>query len=266
MRDYVAAGWAEMLRHNGLGNFDALWQLQADWFEPPNQRRGGWSGVARISLKAADGHGEGLFLKRQENHLRRTLRHPLAGEPTFAGEMENIHLLQQAGVPALEPVYYGQRKVQGKWRAVLLTRELSGFVPLHTLMQDWLERGWSASRAERFAVVAAAAHVIRRLHTHRLVHNALHPKHVFVRLDPAAGAEIRLIDLEKMRRTWSIEHAARRDLDSLNRRARLFSRSDRLRFLKAYLDTPVLGPEGRALWRLLARSKTRFMQEHERHG
>ena len=181
MQDYRAEDRFELLAHNGLGDFDALWDLDVEWFEPPNERRGGWSGVARLELQWPDGRSEGVFLKRQENHLRRTLGHPLAGEPTFAGEMQNILLLERAGVPTLEPLYYGQRRANGRWRAILVTRELAGFRPLNWWIEQWQTLGWSFSRPARRAVLVEAARVIQRLHRQgALVHNALHPKHLFV--------------------------------------------------------------------------------------
>jgi hypothetical protein len=266
MQDYLAQGWGELLAHNGLKGFDALWALEADWFEPPNERRGGWSGVVRLGLKRPDGTVEGVFLKRQENHLRRTLQHPLSGEPTFAGEMQNILRLQEAGVPTLEPLYYGQRQVDGRWRAILVTRELVGFKPLDWWMHQWREAGWHLNRPIRLAVIHEAARVVRRLHAGGLVHNSLHPKHLFVRVskgdDGLPLAEVRLIDLEKMRRAFSPLRAARRDLDSLNRRCQPYSRSDRLRFLRAYLGESVLSPKGRDLWRRLSDSMLNFRKEH----
>ena len=266
MQDYLAEGWSEILEHNGLAGFDALWALEADWFEPPNERRGGWSGVVRLELKRPDGGMEGVFLKRQENHLRHTLHHPLSGEPTFAGEMQNILLLQQAGVPTLEPLYYGQRKIDGRWRAILVTRELAGFKPLDWWMRQWREAGWRLNRPVRLAVIDEAARVIRRLHRGGLVHNALHPKHLFIHVsrgdDGLPVAEVRLIDLEKMRRAFSLFRAARRDLDSLNRRCQPYSRSDRLRFLRGYLGESVLSGKARALWCQLSDSMLSFKKEH----
>lgn len=269
MQDYLAEGWSEILEHNGLGGFDALWTREADWFEPPNERRGGWSGVARLELKRPDGATEGVFLKRQENHLRHTLHHPLSGEPTFAGEMQNILLLQQAGVPTLEPLYYGQRKIDGRWRAILVTRELEGFRPLNLWMRQWREAGWHLNYPIRRVVITKVAQVISRLHQHGLVHNALHPKHLFVRVTEGDGqpmVEVRLIDLEKMRRAFSPFRAARRDLDSLNRRCLLCSHCDRMRFLKSYLNESMLSKKGRRLWRHLSDSMLQIKREQGTDG
>ncbi len=259
MDDFIAADWLSVLRQQGLDSFDALWGLQADWFEPPNKRRGGWSGVVRIELPGPDGVSRGLFLKRQENHTRRTMLHPLKGEPTFVAEMRNIQYCQEAGVPALEPVYYAQRKVDGKWRAILMTEELLGYRSLWDLMLDWKEEGWGQSVALRKALIPVCAKVFQRLHRHRLVHNALHPKHVFVR--NSNEVSVRLIDLEKMRRRPFVSSAAFRDLDSFNRRAWWWSTTDRLRFFNAYRGVKRMGDRDRRLWQRLSRSRVNFVRE-----
>ena len=82
-RDDVSPGWAEVLRHNQLDTFEAIWNLKAPWYEPLNVRRGGWSGVSRINCKLPGGDEVGVFIKRQSNH--RT-RHPLLPEATIARE------------------------------------------------------------------------------------------------------------------------------------------------------------------------------------
>ncbi|MCP3672126.1 MAG: hypothetical protein GY814_17190 [Gammaproteobacteria bacterium] len=266
MKEFSIPQWQEILRHNQLDGFDALWELKADWFEPPNQRRGGWSGVVRIELNLPDGGTEAVFVKRQENHTRRTLRHPLRGEPTITSEIRNILALQAAEVPTLEPIFFGERLVGGNRRAILVTRELRGFRPLDLVMQGWLQNGWSDHVLERRELLLVAARVLRKMHSHRLVHNALHPKHLFVRLHECAQPEVRLIDLEKMRRAVTPARAARRDLDSLNRRAGVWSQSDRLRFLEAYLETDRLSGEGRSLWAWLAHRRAVFLRKHINHG
>ena len=87
------------------------------------------------------------------------------------------------------------------------------------------------------------------LQRHHLVHRALHAKHLFVNLQTSA---VCFIDLEKMRSSWSRWRAMLRDLDGLNRHAAHLSRSDRLRFLLAYFNTPGVTAEVRRAWHALA--------------
>lgn len=253
MDDFVAESWRAPLRTAGLDSFDALWSLEVEWFEPLNQRRGGWSGVVRLALQDVDGRMRALFVKRQDNHLRRSLRHPIVGEPTLGVEMRNILALDRADVSTLRPVFYGQRRVDGHWRAILITEELAGHRSLDDWIVDWREQGWRRFRGQRRAVMDATADTVRRLHGKRLVHGALYPKHLFVRFEPDGRADVRLIDLETMRRADSRIRALRRDLDSLNRRTPCFSRSERLRFLMRYLGVRRLAPAVRRHWRYLGR-------------
>jgi hypothetical protein len=261
MNEFVAGAWQETLHAAGLDGFEALWALDAPWFEPPNRRRGGWSGVIRFELPLPEGGSVGMFLKRQENHLVRTPSRPL-GEPSCAVEMRNLQILQRVGVPSLEPVYFGQRKVAGKRRALLMTRELRGFRPLDEWTAEWQAEGWARSTGVRRRVIAECATMLSQLHQAGLVHNTLYPKHIFVRLDEHGQIDLRLIDLEKMRRKRRLARRTLRDLDSLNRRSRHCSRTDRLRFLKAYLGVERLDASGRATWRRLAQAYERKTDGH----
>ena len=261
MNEFVAGAWEEVLFAAGLGGFEALWDLEADWFEPPNRDRGGWSGVMRIELPVPGEGSAGMFVKRQENHLVRTPRHPL-GEPSCAVEMRNLQVLQRVGVPSLEPVYFGQRKEAGKRRAILMTRELGGFRSLDEWAAEWQAAGWGRSVGLRRRIIVECATMLSRLHRAGLVHNALYPKHIFVHLDGNGQIDMRLIDLEKMRRRRGLARRTMRDLDSLNRRSPLWSRTDRLRFLKAYLGVVRLDAAGRTTWWRLARANQRKAGSH----
>ncbi len=265
MDDYINPQGRGLLERNGLASFDALWGLEAEWLEPPNRCRGGWSGVARIELDGGSGTTEVLFLKRQEGHTRRSLRHPL-GEPTFAAEMGAILALEAAGIPSMDAIFYGQRRVGGRQRAILLTRELRGFLPLDVQMQRWQQAGWADSLRQRRELIKAVADTLYLLHQSRLVHNALYPKHIFVSVPERGAPKVCLIDLEKMRRTLCVEHAARRDLDSLNRRAEIWSWADRMRFLQRYSRQSPLGSAGRRLWRRLANNRIKFSKRREQHA
>ena len=55
MPDYVANDWEAVARANGLDSFESVWALDIGWFEEPNERRGGWSGVSRPEVELPDG-------------------------------------------------------------------------------------------------------------------------------------------------------------------------------------------------------------------
>ncbi len=248
MNDFWADGWKAILAHNDLDEFEALWNLPAEWFEPPNHRRGGWSGVSRICLSDPDGGEVHVFLKRQENHTRKTWRHPISREPTFRSEARNLMALNRLHIGAPELLYYAERKTSRGWQVILATRELQDQLPLDRLIASWLSEGWSQTRAERHELILALADLLRRLHDTRRSHNALHAKHVFVH---RASRSPCLIDLEKMYQRFSRRKAMIRDLDALNRRTPAISRSERLRFLLAYAKEPHLTPALRKVIREL---------------
>jgi tRNA A-37 threonylcarbamoyl transferase component Bud32 len=252
---YVSPDWAAVLGAQGLDCFEAWWALQLDEVEPGNRRRGGWSTVFR---HVVDGAG-GLFVKRQEDHVYRTLRHPLRGRLTVEREFQVLRQCRAAGIAVPEPVLYGARQDAGHLRGVLVTRELAGYRALVDVLDDWQRSGWP-ERATRERLLRAVADVLRRLHALKLEHRCLYPKHVMVHTAWLAGerdrvpAPVALIDLEKCKRRWRRADCTRRDLDTLNRRSAGWSRTDRRRFLGYYLGAGRrLDAAGRRLWRQLAR-------------
>ncbi len=227
MNDFIAASEREHLAAHGLDSFDALWALRLEAVDEPNTERGGWSSVYRLEL------GErAYYLKRQSNHLTRSLLHPF-GEPTFAREFRNIRRYAALGIPALEAAFFGQRRVAGEQRAILLTRALDGWEDLYSLYQRWSE----LPTGQRAAFVAGAGRLARRLHAAGQMHGCFYPKHIFLRGD-AVGCEARLIDLEKTRPLLLGHRDRIKDLEPLIRRADPWGEAEVAAFVAAYLDQP----------------------------
>ncbi len=224
MKDYLESKDELLLKRHGLDTFQALWDLQIAAVDEPNTENGGWSSVCKLELE-----GQGFFLKRQCNYFTRTLHRPL-GEPTAACEYRNIMLYQRLGIPTLHATYYGERKVAGEHRAVLLTRALDGWVPLLKLLADWGER----PSDQRQTVVAACAGLISRLHTVGLRHGCLYPKHLFMQFRDEQWQGC-LIDLEKTRRLWLGWRDQVRDLESFLRTVKVWSDSEQRDFVVRYL-------------------------------
>lgn len=256
MKDFINERWRPILAHNGLRDFTALWELKADWFEEPNHRRGGWSGVSRCELALPDGGTTAIFLKRQENHKARIWSHPVHGAPTFLREFKHIMHYRACGVPTLEPVYFGMHKVGKDHRAILITEELSGFQSMEDRVQAWLKHG-APPRRERLAHLAAVAALLRQMHDHGIQHNCYFPKHVFTRVNADGTVDARVIDLEKSRWRPSRLLCAIRDLYTLNHHSLCWSKSDRLWFFKSYLQIDRLTSYAKWLWRLIERRSHR---------
>ncbi|HTD66871.1 MAG TPA: lipopolysaccharide kinase InaA family protein [Candidatus Limnocylindria bacterium] len=251
---FVAPGWREIFAANGLSKFDDFWDWKVALFEQPNTDRGGWSGVARCELRLPNGGTIRVFLKRQENHVTRTLLHPVRGIPTFAREFQNIMRYRAHAIPSVTPLYFASRQEDGKQRAILLTEELAGFRSLDEWHRDWQQI--PPSPRLRRAVIRSVADLLRQIHAHGLRHNCFYPKHIFVRLDSAERVESRAIDLEKTKHS-PFRHWRMNDLGTLNRHAAGWSRADRVRFFKEYLSIPHLTEDAKMQWRHLARRLAR---------
>lgn len=227
MNDFLATEDRALLERNGLADFDALWARQLDAVDEPNTSRGGWSSVFRLELE-----GRGFYLKRQSNYLTRTLHSPL-GEPTFAREFRNIQRYQALGIPALEAVFFGERKVQGERRAILMTRALDGWNDLDSLLEQWPQ----LTAQQQQAILRACGQLARRLHAVRQVHGCFYPKHIFLQADGEAY-RAQLIDLEKTRPLLLGQRDRVKDIEPLLRRAQVWTETEVRALLAAYLDQP----------------------------
>lgn len=228
MTDFLAAEDRALLQRHGLDSFEALWAQQLDAVDEPNTSNDGWSSVFRLELE-----GQGYYLKRQSNYLTRTLSHPF-GEPSFSREFRNISRYRQLGIPALQAVFYGQRKVGGEVRAILLTRALDGWDDLDSLLQCWP----TLTAAQHTTILKACGQLARNLHGMRQVHGCFYPKHIFMQTT-ASGYQAQLIDLEKTRPLLFGQRDRVKDLEPLLRRASIWSNDDVRQLLSAYLDQPL---------------------------
>lgn len=225
MTDYLAAEDRALLERHGLASFEALWARKLDAVDEPNTTGSGWSSVFRLELE-----GQGYYLKRQSNYLTRTLSHPF-GEPSFSREFRNISRYRRLGIPALQAVFYGQRKGGGEVRAILLTRALDGWDDLDSLLARWS----TLTAAQRTAVLHACGHLARRLHGKHQVHGCFYPKHIFLQAT-AAGYQAQFIDLEKTRPLLFGQRDRVKDLEPLLRRVRAWGDDDVRQMLCAYLE------------------------------
>ncbi len=229
MNDFIAQADRPTLERHGLASFDALWSVQLTAVDEPNVERGGWSSVFRLELDDS-----AFYLKRQSNHLTRTLARPF-GEPTFAREFRNIRRYAQLGVPALQASFFGQRKVGDEKRAILMTRALDGWTDL----DGWLKRWPELNEPRRQAIIGAVGVLARTLHQAGQMHSCFYPKHIFLR-EQDGHWQACLIDLEKTRPLLLGWRDRIKDLEPLVRRASCIGEQGVRHLLSVYLDDPRL--------------------------
>jgi hypothetical protein len=218
---FVSDGDRELLEYNGFSSFESLWDAKLDWFEEPNYRRHGWSGVSQHLLKRPEGGSLTVFIKRQQNHNFKSLLHPMRGLPTTYREYRNLCKLKEYGIPCPDLVFYGHRNHGGQWQAILMTRSLTGYKPLEDSLNSIAQDDAGARRA----LLASVAQTLSRMHRHHLRHSCLYAKHIFVRVENHGGSDRDrayefdsvVIDLEKMRTGFPLFRLVLHDLDTLCR-------------------------------------------------
>ncbi|MCU0118727.1 InaA protein [Pseudomonas sp. B2M1-30] len=194
--------------------FDYYWNQRGEWVEEPNVRRGGESGVQRVTGR----DGQLLYAKRQTGHIYRSWLHPF-GRPTVLRELDALTGVSRLGVRVPEIVFCGaQPDPQHKWRALLVTKSLDGFQEL----EQWEAGGGRERHGEAVyeRVLKDLAENLARMHKGRWQHSCIYIKHVFVRVTgegEAATVEVALIDLEKCRQRLTAHRAAAHDMKQLRR-------------------------------------------------
>lgn len=238
-----------------LDNFDRIWNYHIDWFEEPNERRGGWSGVGKLDLNATAGEFLSIFVKKQKNHGRRTIRHPFSGEPTFRREFARLEYLERRDIPAPKVVFYDEKTLEGADCAILITKTLLGYEPLDLLTECWFMQA-DITRLQKRKLLSHVAKSLRNFHQSGLVHRALYPKHIFVK-NADTEPKVALIDLEKARFRRVFWYCAYYDLSALHRHAEYWSRSDYMYFYLQYFEASRLTRPLKLLCRLILRRSSR---------
>jgi hypothetical protein len=236
---FGSTGDRDMLSRNHLGGFAELWALQAPWVEEPNRRRSGWSGVVRGKLSTGAGEAVTVFIKRQQGHCFRGLRPPFRRRPTAYRELRCLRLADKHSIHTAKFVYYGERKVNGIWQSIFVTREVLHCQSLSRYLMEAKRR----PEEEVNRVLREAATCIGDFHRLGLQHGALYGKHILLgdrplpperpALAPGRRA-VYLIDLEKARFRLFRNRIACHDLSQLYRHVP-FDRTQWHLFLQQYL-------------------------------
>lgn len=188
-----------------------------------------------------------IYRKTQEDHTSRSLRKPF-GMLTFTREFNAMMHFRKAGLPSVEPVYFAVRKIEGNMRAILCVEALDDYISLKDLVKSWRRKG-RPEKATRLRVMRAVADFMRRMHERRIQHHQFLPKHIFLRFEESGAISVRVIDLEEASIQSILGMLTFRDLYTLNRASRGWSRTDRLRFFLIYFDRERLDPAAKAIWR-----------------
>jgi len=249
---FIVPDYAQLLEYHHLKRFSDIWNVEVDWFEEPNQRRGGWGGVGKLTL-SDNGLNHGIFLKRQQNHLRKTFKHPFSGLPTFAAEYEMIQHLAKHQVPSLKIVAFGVRRSVEGYQSILMTEELVGFESLEICTEKIFAS--KPSLSEQNLIIRQVATTVAKLHKSGIQHRSLYPKHLFI--DKNFLKNVVVIDLENSRLKFLPLSRTICDLATLNRHAKHWTKTRRLYFYLQYLGLKRLNPFYKLICRLIIKRSNR---------
>ncbi len=266
---WVARDYADLFRGHGLTSLDALFGVEANVrLDKPGLPP--WRERLRLDLDGGDGRTAVFFLKRYRSPppgaQRERIRAGARTHGTAWIEWKWARRLAADGVACARPVVFGEAMSGG--------RERCSAVMLESAPGESLER-WAAEEAERCTrlFLAAVAAFVRRFHAAGYVHRDLYLCHIFFDASAPEGRQLRLIDLQRMKRPvlfkarWMVK-----DLAALNYSTppRVATRTDRVRFLRIWLGTRRLGARGKRMARRIC-AKTDRIGRHDarraaRHG
>ena len=241
------ADFEQAIRDNGLLDFDAMMGLDRGKVvkHAIAQRK-----TVVFTLR----DGSRAYLKRHFPTgffaaLKKLLS--LSPEPTAFDEFENIIAFHRAGLPTVAPIAAGRRR----GASFLVTEALDGCVRL----EDYLGQTKLAAAA-RAELICRVADLIQKMHAAGFNHRDLYLCHI---LSDGRG-NLYIVDLHRVQLRPAVPGRWRvKDIAALNYSAPagIISRTDRLRFLKAYLGTERLsGRDKRFALKVL--KKTQKMVKH----
>ncbi len=185
------------------------------------------------------------------------------------------NILLQKGILTPQPVAFFRRRARGvPDEFVLLTEGIPSGLSLRQYVRQWLDAQPKGERVKlKRRLIRGVAEFLASLHLAGVYHGDLTANNIFIELRED-DVRVYLIDLDSVRSTrWISRHRRIKNLDELGRNfleLRLFSTSDRVRFLTCYLarygkDTETVRGLFYEVWQRtqyrLRKHRQRFVQE-----
>jgi hypothetical protein len=231
--------WEDALKSADLFDIEAVTQRDFDWFEAPNRRRGGWSGVTRIVLNpnTPQAKQKAVFLKIQQNHFYIAPNTGFRKRLTFEREFAAMTALRPRCPAIPEVLMFAKWTNDGNCGAILVTEALDGW----HLLRDWQLGKASFPKPDQSTLkraLEAIAATSRQLNQAGWIHMCYSAKHIFIRpQDNSDEFDVRVIDLEKTRKRFGLGRRTVKDSSHFLRHTPKLSETDKLNYLKAYFKT-----------------------------
>ncbi len=248
----IAPEWKNLLHESDLADVAAIYRCntgdvmtQSGSTQVRRVRLGGGTVASTVFIKK-------YWVTRAGQLWSGMFRGVLFGTSKARREFNNLNLLRARGLDAPAGVAFGEERRGGfVVRSFLISEGVADPQPLDLLIRDWLpaqpaveQRRW---RAE---LIRQLADYTRRLHAQHFVHHDYFWRNII--LIGARLEHFALIDAHKGRiwPAWAEQRCRAKDLATLDAPApAFFRRTERLRFLLAYLGKKNLDASGKQFLR-----------------
>lgn len=242
---WTVSGDAGPAEKAAFGSLDAIFALEGEFITKDPLSR-----VLRVTVD-----GTRYYVKRYTRPGKNPLRYWF-GRPRIRTEWENLLAFEEWGIPTARVVAHGLERHFGRFlRGALITEEIPATTDLAKLAREHDPRLSDATWVREH--IEQVAHIARQLHCHGFAHNDFHWRNLLFRDDDGC---VYLIDCPSGMHwpTLLLRYRVVKDLASLDKTARLvLRRTQRLRFLIAYLKADRLTPAGKRWVRAIDRAHRR---------
>lgn len=252
----LAPDWQAFLRAQGLDSVAAVYRRE----DGVAVTRSGSTEVRRLELWDGS-HARTVFVKkywisRPAQLWSGMLRGTWLGRSKVRREFGNLERLRRWGLAAPAALAWGEERQAGfVVRSFLISEGVPSPLPLDRFIRDWLpSRPREEERGLRAALILRLADCTRRMHQQRFVHHDYFWRNII--LTGSSPDHFSLIDAHKgaVWPAWAEQGSRVKDLATLDAPApHFFRRTDRLRFLLAYLEQKRLTPQGKNFARAILR-------------
>ncbi|MGZ0655524.1 lipopolysaccharide kinase InaA family protein [Coraliomargarita sp. W4R72] len=227
-----------MLEAAGLLDIESVSQREFDWFEAPNRRRGGWSGVSRIVLNpdAPVAEQKAVFLKIQQNHFYIAPNTYLRKRLTFEREFAAIQALRPHCSALPQAIMFAKWQENGNQGSILVTEALDNWTPLDKWQLGQLDTP-APDTSTLHRALEAIARTAREINQAGWIHMCFSAKHLFVKETNNQDFAVRVVDLEKTRQRIGLNRRTIKDCSHFLRHTPKLSDANKVHFLKAYFQT-----------------------------
>lgn len=245
------------LQKNGFARFDSVMQFRG------GKRIALQRGRTVTYLQVGD---RAFYLKRNKFNwveFIKTIVHLQRPPRNAFGEWNNILAVKRLGIPTVNTVAMGEKRILGlELASFILTEELHGAESLEKIIDKELSgKLTQAKRRWKYSIIRNVARIAHSLHTNGMCHQDFYLGHFF--LD--ANNTLYLIDLQRVLH-WKVvpKRYVIKDLGQLGYSADFtghISRTDRMRFFLGYLGMDSLGPAEKNMVRMII-AKTNRIAAH----